>query len=67
MKNVEFFLVVYNTMQSVESEATFWRNMLPPSSGLKISQTRKQHEADLCSSTLKMEATCSSEMVDDFQ
>jgi hypothetical protein len=31
----EFFLLGYNAMWSVESQQMFWRNMSPPSSGLK--------------------------------
>jgi hypothetical protein len=28
----------YNTAYSIESQLTFWRNMLPPSSGSRITQ-----------------------------
>jgi hypothetical protein len=34
----------YNAVQSFESQPSFWRNMSPPSSGLKTSQARNQHE-----------------------
>jgi hypothetical protein len=48
-RNKEFFffyLLGYNAVQSVEGQSTFRKNMLPPSSGLRVSQTRNQHEAD---------------------
>jgi hypothetical protein len=30
-----FYLLGCNAMQSAENQLTFWRNMLPPSSGVK--------------------------------
>jgi hypothetical protein len=36
-----FYLLVYNAMQSVESQQTFRRNMSPPSSGSKNKSSKK--------------------------
>jgi hypothetical protein len=71
----QFNLLEYNTVYSVESQSTFRRTVSPPSSG-SISQERNR----LClppaftlvscsaySSTLKMEAICSSETSVYFQ
>jgi hypothetical protein len=49
-----------NTEETVESKPTFWRNMLPPSSGLKSMQQAKLYllpaSCFAYSLTLKMEA-----------
>jgi hypothetical protein len=74
----EFHLLGYTTMQSTESQPMFWRNMSPPSSGLRVSQVRSQPEAlfAVCFmlvsrlayfSTLTMEVTCSSAKSADSQ
>jgi hypothetical protein len=39
-----FCLLGYNVVQSLESQPTFQRNMSSPSSRLKKSQARNQHE-----------------------
>jgi hypothetical protein len=58
-------------MYSVKSQPTFWRNMLPPSSGLKSKPCKKPERSRqhvmLNSSTLMMEAICSLKCRDDFQ
>jgi hypothetical protein len=71
---------VYNTEQSIESQVTFLRNILPPSSGLNSKPSKKILKFGsllaACfmlvsclaySSTLKMEAAHSSEKSLDFQ
>jgi hypothetical protein len=37
----EFYLLRYNIMYSIEIQQTFWRNMLPPSSGSKNKPRKK--------------------------
>jgi hypothetical protein len=37
----EFYLLGCNTMQSIESQLMFWRNMSSPSSGLKNKPSKK--------------------------
>jgi hypothetical protein len=54
--NEELYLLGYNTVQSVESQPTFRRNMSPTSTSFM-----------LVSWTLKTEATCYSETLVDFQ
>jgi hypothetical protein len=72
----EFCLLGYNTMQYVASQRTFQRNVSPSSSGLKSKSGKKSALFAACfmlvsclaySSTLKMEATCSSKTLADFQ
>jgi hypothetical protein len=67
----EYYLLQHNTMQSTESQPTFWRNISPPSSrSNNLTKTPawaggKQSLLATCSaySTLKMEAICSSKML----
>jgi hypothetical protein len=37
--------MVDKTVQSVENQLTFWRNMSPPSSGLESNPSHNHHEA----------------------
>jgi hypothetical protein len=66
----EYYLLVYNAMQSVESQPTFRRNMIP-SSGSKNKPSEKPASKQVATSayfsTPKMEAICSSETSVDFQ
>jgi hypothetical protein len=69
----EFYLLGHNAVQSVESEPTFRRNMLPPSAGSK-NKPRALLATSITlisflaySFTLKMEAACSSETSVDTQ
>jgi hypothetical protein len=41
------YLLGCNTVLSMQSRLTFWRKLLPSSSGSKISQARNQHETAL--------------------
>jgi hypothetical protein len=41
----EYYHLGYNTLQTVESQPTFRRNLSPPSSGPKISRARNKHES----------------------
>jgi hypothetical protein len=54
-------------MQSIESQLTFQRNVSPPSLGLKNKPAFMLVSCSAYSSTLKMEAICSSEMSVAFQ
>jgi hypothetical protein len=70
----EYHLLGYNAVQSVESQPTFRRNILPPFSGSKNKQAElclpPAYTLVSCSayfSTMKMEAICSSETSVDFQ
>jgi hypothetical protein len=61
----EFYHLGYNAVLSIESQPVFQRNMYPPSSGLN----NKPSILVCCmaySSTLRVEATYSSEMLVDF-
>jgi hypothetical protein len=54
----------------IESQSTFWRNISPSSSGLKIKLRKKamwKQVASRAPVTLKMEAVCSSEILIEFQ
>jgi hypothetical protein len=61
---------------SGESQETFWRNIMPPSSGLKTKSSKKLALLAACfvlisclaySLTVKIEVTCYSKMLVDFQ
>jgi hypothetical protein len=59
--------VVYNTVQSVESQPTFRRNTSTPSSVCCLQLAFTIVSCSDCYSTLKMEATTSTETSVDFQ
>jgi hypothetical protein len=61
----QYFLLGGNAVQSTESQLMFWRNILPPSSGLPPAFTLVSCSAYFF--TLKMRAICSSEKLVDFQ
>jgi hypothetical protein len=61
----EFYLLGYNAVQSVENQTTFRRNILLSSSEFVLCFLLVSCWA--YSSTLKMEATCSSETSIDFE
>jgi hypothetical protein len=60
----ELYLLGCNSAYFIESQLKFRRNMMPPSSGLKTKQ--KLVSCLAYASTLKMEATCSSKMLANF-
>jgi hypothetical protein len=62
----EFYLLGYNTLQSVESQPTFRRKIVTPSSRLK-SKPNKKLARSRQQSKLWMKATCYFETLVDFQ
>jgi hypothetical protein len=66
-------LLGYNAMWSVESQPALWRNMPPPSLESKSKSSKKPAACFalvpclVYSWTIKMEVTCSSEMLVDLQ
>jgi hypothetical protein len=64
---VEFYLVGYNALIFTANQQTFRMNMSPASSGPQINQGRNQRETCSKLTTLKLEATSSSDMSLDFK